>query len=496
MDRRIPSIAARWVARIARRQTEESKRYHADEANRKKHIRAALAAFKRLLPVLKPYADQAIGAYPNRDKLSIQRRGRSFIKAVKVLPQVTAYLDEYIGTEGMNPKEKSWRSAVIYQMRNLLVYKAKQKDVLVEVGKQAHKGFQAITMAKAQAPLREILPAEILEFLPENVVVEVDEEGAIQQVTDRFENEHETLGRKIGRMKRIVSDYNEIARTVKKDLNSPDEVTRLAALVTSVIMETGIRPGKVGNGVVRVVGGDDVVIETFGAVTLGPKHVQFIREGFARLEFTGKKGSTNIARVSDQSIVKILKEYVDKALKRGSKYIFVTDKGERFSYSDLQRYFRYRMEGLSPTDFRKLRATSAVLEALHEEQKDLYARIKDFAADQKDDLRQRVSDEIVVTLKDAIERAQKALSHESAQTTLRSYIDPEIILRFLSEASVGSTLEKAILGDHPVLRFDPARFVALANSNKKGARRTASLQDILDDLEDSMEDDGVRVPAV
>jgi integrase len=381
----------------------------------------------------------------------------------------------------------------VYQIRNLLVFGAKQKDALIEVGKQAYKGFQAIVMAGAQAPLREVVPAELREFLPKNIVVEVDEHGFISKITDRFENEHDTLDKKIRKMRRLVADYNEIAQAVKADLRNPDEMIKLSALVTAVIMETGIRPGKAGNGVVKVVNGEDISIETFGAVTLGPQHVKFIRRGFARLEFAGKKGGNNIAQVSDQEIVKILQVYVKKALKQGTPYIFVTTKGDRFTYTDLQRYFRERMEGVAPTDFRKLRATAAVLEALHAEQTNLYARIRGFATDQKEDLKERVAHEIAETLKAAIETAQGALSHESAKTTVRAYINPEVIFRFLSNASVDAKLEQAILTGQQRLQFSPEKFVGLAKFLGQQSK-TASLQTLLDDLEESMDEEGVPVP--
>lgn len=502
-NKRAGRVAASWISRVARRDTPESQQYHADQASQEAHVTKATRAFKRLLRGLKPHADQAVTAYPGKDKQSLQRRGRTFIKAIRHLSEVQGYLDTWISTETADPKARSWRSAVLYQARNYLVYgKVKLAEALVEVGKQAFKGFQSITMAEAQAPLREIVPEEILAYLPKNLVVEVDEHGFIQQVTDRFENEHETLGVKIKRQKDLLQRYNDIAKAVKTDLQSSDEMTKLSALITAIIMETGIRPGEAGNGVVKVVNGKDEEIETFGAITLGPGHVRFVRSKFAELEFAGKKGGTNLAKVADREILKVLQQYVKQALKKGTKFIFVTSKGQRYTYTDLQRYFREQITGIIPTDFRKLRATAAVLEALHAEQQNLYARIKDFAGEQVDDLKQRVAHEIATAINNAINTAQAALSHESAGTTVRAYINPSIILDFLDVGSVPETLEKVVLQNSPRLGFDPQKFVSMAKFLAKGKTaiwqgspgKTASLGDLLNNLEEDMDEEGVSVP--
>ncbi len=457
-------------ARLARFETPESEQYHADSAARDKHVKQALRAFKILVPKLNPHAETAKTEFPGRDKLSLKRRGGAFIKAVKALPEVLAFLDEFIGTESDDPKAKGWRNQIVYQARNvLLTTKYSMKKAGEEVAKQAFKGFKAMVMAEAQAPLREIIPPSLREFLPENIIVEVDEHGTISKITDRFENEHETLGKKVDSMRSLVAQYNEIALQVKADLKSGDELTKLAALITAIIMETGIRPGKAGNAVVKTINDEKLEIETFGAITLGPQHVNFIRRNFAKLEFIGKKGGTNIANVADANIVKMLQSYVDRALKKGTPYIFTTARGEQFTYSNLQTYFRNSiLREFKPTDFRKLRATAAVLEALAEEQQSLYARIRGFAKVQKADLKERLSEEIAETFRAAVTRAQSALSHESVKTTLRSYINPEIIFRFLSQASIEAKLEDVILQGKPTLAFRPAQFIGLAKMKKKG----------------------------
>lgn len=476
----------------ARAPTPESRKYRQDQRAQKAHVVEAGREFKKLLKLLQPYADNAKVEHPGRDQQSRSRRARAFVKAVKNLPLMTEYLDAFVGTEVQHPKARSWRSTVIYQARDVLTLGKSIRDALVEVDKQSFKGFQAIEMAGDQAPLREAIPVELRDFLPDNIVVEVDESGTIGRITDRFENEYETLGVKIDKMHALVRDYNRIAAQVKRDLKSGDEVVKLSALITAIMMETGIRPGKEGNKATIRVNGEKVEIETFGAVTLGPAHVKFVRDNFVELEFHGKKGGRNFATISDGEIIKLLRAYTDK--NKGSKYIMVTSRGQRVEYKDLDRYFQHRFKDVSPTDFRKLKATEKILEALREEQVALYQRIHGFKETAKTDLRSRIVSAVVETLNRAIDVAQVALSHDKSTTTRKSYINPEIVLGFLSTGHVEDTLEKAILQGRPTLSFDPEVFVSRAQG-KVGStmpKSGLSLQDLLDSLEDELDEAGIK----
>jgi hypothetical protein len=500
-DGLLPEAVLRRTAtrflREARRPTPESRQFQKDEKDRAKHVAGAKRAFKELLIQLQPFAEKAKAEFPKKDQLSLQRRGRLFSKLVKTAPAMLSYLDTWIGSEAQHEKAYSWRGAIIYQARDVLLYGKTLRDAQVEVEKQAFKGFQAITMAEAQGPLREVVPPSLREYLPNNIVVEVDDKGAIKKVTDRFENEHLTLGVKIAKMKKLVRDYNKIAKRVKRDFKNPDEIIRMSAIITAILMETGIRPGKAGNGKVVTQNGEEVFVETFGAITLGPQHVKFVRANFAKLEFVGKMTSVNTAELADAAIIKALDDYVQKALKSGSKFIFVTKKGVQFSYSDLQRYFRENFGELSPTDFRKLKATETVLAALRNEQAALYERIKGFAGTAKDDLKERIVEAIVDAFEAAIAKSQAALSHDSAQTTVRSYINPEVILRFLSTGRVDDNLESAILGGATTLKFDPETFVKASGGQRlaSGGRTATALGDLLLELREDLADAGVRKTA-
>ena len=476
--------------------TPEARQFRRDEKARARHIREGVKEFRKLAKTLTPYADMAKQEHPGRDKLSIKRRGMAFTKAVKALPMVTAYLDQYVGTKDQHPSAYSWRATTIRHLRNAH-FKHPLRESAKAMMQILSNGFESMTMAEAQAPLRKALPEQIREFLPKNIVVEVDENNVIKRITDRFENKNKTLAIKIKTMHKLIRDYNKIAKRVKQDLKSNDEVTRLAALITAILMETGIRPGKMGNQTVKTINGEKIVVETFGAITLGPAHVKFIRDNFAELEFIGKKSTVNTAALSNAEIIKILQDYVTKAKTKGSKFVFVTDDGERFSYANLDSYFKKRFKGVDPTDFRKLKATEEVLAALRDEQVNLYQQIRNFAEHKVENLKEKVVEIIVNTINTAIDKAATALSHVNRAETQKSYINPEIVFRFLSQGRVEDTLDKAILQGTNKLLFDPQKFIDQALAKAASVQKQGkSLLELMEELEVDLGEAGVRVAAV
>ena len=453
-----------------------------DEIDRQAHIEKSLRAFKNLLQRVRPLASKILKENKPKDQRDLKRVGRLFTAQIKKSKTVLRYLDKWIGKETDDVKASSWRSSVVYQIRNVLILEGSLNKALNQVSKESFKGFQAIRMTKLQDPYRKVIPPEIRNFLPKNIVVEVDQSGLIQNITDRFENENLTLGVKIDKMRDLVKRYNAIARSVKRDLKSPDERLRLAALITSIIMETGIRPGKVGRRAFVVKDGEKVEVETFGAVTLGPSHVKFVKKNFAQLEFVGKMGSLNVSSISDRNLIKVLKEYVERASSKKTKYIFVDEKGRRFTYDILQKYFKGKFKA-TLTDFRKLKATETVLNALKEEQSDLYKRINSFRVKEKEELKKKIIEELVVTFKKAIERSQKALSHDSYVTTVEDYINPKVILNFLATGRIDSNLKEIVRRGDKYLKFDPSVFLDASETSK----RTASLNFYLKDLGRSLD---------
>ena len=106
----------------------------------------------------------------------------------------------------------------------------------------AHESFSVIEFSKKQNKVKSTFPPEIQAFLPKSIVIDTDRNKYITKVNDLFVNEKYNLSEKIKVQRKLIYRYNTIVKKVKKDLKSPDEITKLSALITSIIMETGIRP--------------------------------------------------------------------------------------------------------------------------------------------------------------------------------------------------------------------------------------------------------------
>lgn len=465
----------------------------ADEIAIAKVSRNARRAFRELLPKIQPLVAEVLGKFPGKDPKSKTLRDKNLVGVLFENPDVVQFLE--MTFTGLGPQEAIRQKALVL-LKEVALGSKPLLESLETLDGLAISSFQHAALAQDRAVLEERIPESVREFLSKNLVVEVDPDGSLKRVTERFGNASRTIEAKINRMKLIVREYNRITKQVKKDLESPDEITRFAAIVTAIIMETGIRPGGEGNAAtIRAEGGEKIVVETFGAVTLGPSHVEFVRDNFAKLEFVGKKGTLNTAFLSDEYIIKILQDYVEKARAGGSKFIFVTSKGESFSYYHLQRYFNAHFAGIDPTDFRKLRAAQTVFSELKTAQEALYEKIRSFADAEEKILRERVLDAVRETLGEAIEKSRAALSHKSQSETIDSYLDPRITLQFLSRGQMAQTLHDAILDDDFVVSFNPMNFVNLAASAKKVAdkwlRKQArgdkpTLRDLLEKLEESI----------
>ena len=466
------------------------RQFELDERIKKEKAREGRRAFRELIKEVLPTIQEIKETFPGKDDKTALLRNKAFLKGIVNLPIVSAYLSTHFpGGSEQEPFKKKALTLLreIGFGRKPLIEGLEVLDGII-IG-----SFQSSALAEGQAPLKSI-PPEIRAFLPKNLVVEVDPNGTLQRVTERFGNESRTLEVKIERMKLIVRNYNNIVQKVKRDLNSPKEKTKLAAIVTSIIMETGIRPGDIGNAATIHAGGEKIVVETFGATTLGPEHIDFVRENFAKLEFIGKKGTLNTAYLKDSEIIRILQDLVAKARAGGSKYIFVTASGDQFDYGDLSGYFSENFSGIDPTDFRKLRAAETIFLELQKSQENLYAKIRELTALEEKELRERVLEAIRETLGEAIEKSREALSHKSQSETIESYLDPRITLQFLSRGAVAKTLHDAILDNDLVVAFDPMKFVELASSksvaakwNRKNAGGDMTLRDILQGLEESLE---------
>ena len=96
--------------------------------------------------------------------------------------------------------------------------------------------------------------------------------------------------------------------------------------------------------------------------------------------------------MSDEDIVSELRAL---AAESSSDRLFVTKDGRPISYEDLARYFKRRFRGITPTDFRKLKATRVVFDELANQREALKEDIERIAESETEDLRQRVVERVV-----------------------------------------------------------------------------------------------------
>ena len=315
------------------------------------------------------------------------------------------------------------------------------------------------------------LPKTFLKFLPKTLIVEVDKNKKITGLKSKFAEKLDDIGSKIERQKLLLQGLTKLETKVKKDLVSPDHDTKMKALLVYLMLDTGIRPGDEDNKVkLKDIDLDDLeegeevdqYLETYGATTLNKHHIQFIRDNYVSLEFIGKKGVINIANISDVVLAKALKDLVDKTkANKKSNYLFLDSEGKVFSQPKVTEYLRSIIPGLNLTDFRKLKSTRVLLEALRQKQEMITGMIYDITQDQVADVKGEIVDVIADVVEQAYKESVKALSHQSMNTTIKSYINPQVILNFLATGKVADKIEDIVFKDQKLV-FDPQVFITQA----------------------------------
>lgn len=505
------------ITKVAQRFHVGASQFDQDARAKAKAVAAAGADFIKLYESLNGLAMEVAEEYPLPARASalkakevLNKRGKAFVAEAKDEHDVITFLNKYLGSLEDDPKNKSRHASVIYWLRDAHLKVGFSLDDAVKKVQDFVRiyGFENVELATSQANIRDILPDQIRTFLPRNIVIETDPNGEISKMTDRFGNKNDTLDSKLEGLKILVKNYNAIVKKVKKDLLSNDENIRLGALITWIMLETGIRPGRPGARTLKKINGEDVEIETFGARSLLTKHINFVSDDFVILKFPGKKLKENEVGLRDTAAIKVLMEYAERALSEtgdaieftgdaSNLPIFRRENGTAYPETALRTYFRARVNSkLTPKNLRQLKATNEILENLYVEQKKLYKTIRKFVEDEVDDLKSRITDEVVKTIQKSIGKAQEALHHETSRLTVDYYASPQVVLNFLSSGRIENSLTKVVLENKPSLRFDPNLF--LEQALKKTAsmltfaytqtKRAFTLLDILGDLEESIKE--------
>lgn len=412
-------------------------------------------AFKTLALTLRHYKKPM----PNTDKEGQRVHIKGILDKIKELPNVVLFLDSNIGKSQVKPVRLGRASAT-----RLLAQYLGGKYTLAEMEEKAlgafQRNYEARALHRGQAPINDKIPDKLKGYLPPKIIIKLDNEGYIKEITDMYDNESYGLLEKITAQQQILRDFKQIKKKVWGGLLSSDHRIKHLSIVLGIIIETGIRPGNRSNGIKEILSGQEVKKETFGAVSLKREHLT-LSANRVSLEFLGKKGTLNKAVILDKRLMTSIKEVCEGL--RGSDYLFPD-----LDYEALSTYFKSNFKGLRITDFRKLRATKEVYEGLKQEQQALFKRIKGFVDLEVRKQEEKVIDAIADTLKSVHAKAQLALSHESSKTTEKSYINPQVLLSFLSNGGLLPSLEECVLEGKTRLDFDIQAF--LKNSNRVASR--------------------------
>jgi len=367
-------------------------------------------------------------------------------------------------------------SVAVSEARTRLAETAPKVDRIKAFANKLRATFIAAKLKEYREPLEQVLPEEFFDFFPPTMAINLDPNGQLKELCSRFGNQMETLEVKHQKMLDLMSGQSQVLATIQAGLSNPlGSLTNANATALSILFETGIRPG--GEGGIyfnhdkqRKTDSKDpngVFTPTYGVTDLEVRHITFSGGG-ASLKFEGKMFSTNKAVVRDPKTVRSLKNYVDWAESDGvSRVLRVRESSgvRNYDYNDIKKAAN-KFDGLNPTDFRKYKATTATYNALKEQQADLYSEIMSYA--DSPDIKVRIVKSIQNMVSRILKHAQQTLSHDDVETTIDAYLNPRVLLRFLSTASVESSLKKQVASGDFVVFFDPVVFLKAARAATGG----------------------------
>jgi len=147
----------------------------------------------------------------------------------------------------------------------------------------------------------------------------------------------------------------------------------------------------------------------------------------------------------------------------------------------LKKYVADKWGDITPTDFRKLKATREFYDNLQRRIGELRNSIRGVLSTEKSKLRERVIAEIIKVLEAAATEAQTKLSHDQWLTTIKSYVDPRVVVNFLSRGGLDDSLDDILInGKNVRLVFDLEAFVRQAEQEKmlKSAATVVTMKEV------------------
>lgn len=440
-----------------------------------------------------------------------------FISKCKQNDKMMGFLDDVLCKDKNLKSYESNLNKVLHEVYSMLVNESdesivvRNKDRVIFLFKEAIK---ECSMRTHREKLHSVLDKHktdkgltLLDFLPSNLIVEADSSGVISKMFTMYDNKLSNLEDKINIQEEILEKYDVLKDIIYTDLKnvvkgdpSTDSMAfiltkkKILGLVAAITLETGLRPSPVKNPVeenlaggksqkskmIRDTAGQPLLtdegkkqfikeeIETYGVATLKPEHIKFFKTNFeASLKFYGKKGVENISKVSDAEIVKELEKLVSIASgSTGPKSLFILPNGKPITNTDIVVYFeniafKAGLKKLRITDFRKLKAVKTIHESLLQQQKSLYKSISQIKVLKKEAIKVEITKLVTQVVDKAYKDAQKALSHSKVNETINSYVNPNLLLNFLSSGGVDRAIDQA-LSKKNTLQFDPEVFLTQA----------------------------------
>lgn len=330
-----------------------------------------------------------------------------------------------------------------------------------------------------QSTKMDIFPPELYKYLPESMGFRIEHNKIV--IEDSLANEEKTIQVKMAVMEKLMSEKDTIEKDLERDIKSPDEHTRLCALLSKIGLLSGIRPAKEGNKArVYPKKGEPKqktkqYQDTYGATTLLKSHVTELRNNFVKFEFPGKKGTPNIVDISDAEIAQHISNLVNK--KQNKDYVFTTSSGKRITDGDVNDYLQ--KYDIVYTDFRKYNSTLEVYSELKKNTQEIYSKIASIKEEQEEKLKEKVVAIITEQLQNAYENARKKLNHKDVLVTVNSYVNPMVIMNWLSSGNLAESFEEAIRFNGDLkLGFNIKALVANAQKKIENLKKSSIEDDL------------------
>jgi hypothetical protein len=481
------------------------------EAKKKQTQKKNLTDFeKELLHHDKVVKEKAKADAP-LSKLSI------FIEKCKKDPKIHQFFQKALCANKVKDFD-SYQKKVLHEVYSMIANESKDevvarnkdriKFLIGEATKECNMRDKRQNLHETLAKYKDADGATLLDFLPNNMIVEVDDTGTINKLFSMYDNKLSDLKDKIDIQENLMDKFELVKDKIYFDLKqkpSGDPTTdsesymivkkNLLSLIAAIALETGLRPAPVKN--LKDELGEDFgdeaggmsykktlkkdltdegkkqyeknLIETYGIATLKPEHIKFFEKSLsANLKFYGKRGVENASKLTQPELVKELEKLVNVASGNigGPKSLFVLPNGKLVNNTDIVVYFeslahKAGLKRLKITDFRKLKAVSTIHQSLLQQQGYLYKQIAKLKAIETEAAKVKIAELVMETVDKAYKDAQKALSHSSVNETINSYVNPKLLLNFLSSGGVETAIEKA-LESKTSLKFDPEVFMVQA----------------------------------